>query len=424
MKISEAFHLMVKSTGAICNLDCTYCFYLEKEKLYVRNKEWKMSGEVLESYVKQYIESQKTPVITFSWQGGEPILLGVEFFKQAVLLQKKYSNGKKIENTFQTNGVLLNDEWCDFFKENNFLIGLSIDGPEELHNKYRLYKGGQLSFEKVMNGLRFLQKHNVEFNTLTCVQRDNSYQPREVYNFLKEIGSTFLQFIPIAEREAVNKNEMLSLVSPDYKDKAIVTDWSVEPLQFGKFLTTIFDEWVRKDVGKYFVQIFDVALEIWYTGQASLCIFKDTCGRAMAIEHNGDIYSCDHFVYPENKLGNLMEESLSKIVDSDQQVKFGNDKKNTLPKYCRECEVRFACNGECPKHRFIKTPDGEDGLNYLCAGYKYFFNYINPYMNFMVTQLKQQLPPANVMAWTNEKDNGFPASKAGRNDNPAAAHRS
>ncbi len=416
MKISEAFHLMAKPTGAICNLDCTYCFYLEKEKLYVKNKDWKMSGDVLESYIKQYIESQKTPVITFSWQGGEPTLLGVDFFKEAVELQKKYSNGKKIENTFQTNGVLLNDEWCEFLKENNFLIGLSIDGPEEMHNKYRLYKGGQLSFEKVMNGLRFLQKHEVEFNTLTCVQRDNSYQPLKVYNFLKEIGSTFMQFIPIAEREAGNKNELLSLVSPSYEDKAIVTKWSVEPVQFGIFLTTIFDEWVRKDVGKYFIQIFDVALEIWYTGQSSLCIFNDTCGRAMAIEHNGDIYSCDHYVYPENKLGNLMEESLSKIVDSDQQVKFGNDKRDTLPKYCRKCEVRFACNGECPKHRFIKTPDGEEGLNYLCAGYKHFFNYINPYMNFMVSQLKQQLPPANVMKWVKEMDRGFPSLKVGRND--------
>ncbi len=399
MKISDAFHLMAKPTGAICNLDCTYCFYLEKEKLYVKNKDWKMPEEVLESYIKQYIEAQKAPTITFSWQGGEPTLLGIDFFKQAMKLQKKYSNGKKIENTFQTNGILLNNEWCEFFVENNFLIGLSIDGPEKIHNKYRLYKGGQLSFDKVMNGLRFLQKNEVEFNTLTCVQRDNSYQPLEVYHFLKEIGSTFMQFIPIAEREAASKNELLNLVSPNYIDKAIVTDWSVEPEQFGKFLTSIFDEWVRNDVGKYFVQIFDVALEIWFTGQSSLCIFKDTCGQAMAIEHNGDIYSCDHFVYPENKLGNLMEESLSKLVDSVKQVKFGNDKRDTLPKYCRECEVRFACNGECPKHRFIKTPDGEEGLNYLCAGYKHFFNYINPYMNFMVNQLKQQLPPSNVMEW-------------------------
>ena len=367
MKISDSFHLMSKPTGAICNLDCTYCFYLEKEKLYVKNKDWKMPDDVLESYVKQYIESQKSPEIIFSWQGGEPTLLGLDFYKKAVQLQNKYSIGKKIENTFQTNGVLLNDEWCEFFNKNNFLIGLSIDGPEEMHNKYRLYKGGQLSFEKVMNGLKFLQKHEVEFNTLTCVQKDNSYYPLEVYNFLKEIGSTFMQFIPIAERKAEKTNELLNLVSSNYYDKANVTQWSVEPVQFGKFLICIFDEWVRNDVGKYFVQMFDVALEIWYTGQSSLCIFNDTCGRAMAIEHNGDIYSCDHFVYPENKLGNLMEESLSKIVDSEQQEKFGNDKRDTLPKYCRECEVRFACNGECPKHRFITTPDGEDRIKlFMC----------------------------------------------------------
>ena len=353
MKISDSFHLMAKPTGSICNLDCTYCFYLEKENLYENNQDWRMPQDVLESYIRQYIEVQKNPTITFSWQGGEPTLLGLDFYKKAVQLQKKYSNGKIIENTFQTNGVLLNDEWCEFFKSNNFLIGLSIDGPEEMHNKYRLYKGGQLSFQKVMKGLKFLQKNQIEFNTLTCVQKNNSLYPLEVYNFLKEIGSTYMQFIPIAERKAEAETNLLKLVSPGYKEEAKVTEWSVEPVQFGRFLTSIFDEWVRNDVGKYFIQIFDVALEIWFTGQSSLCIFKDRCGQAMAIEHNGDIYSCDHFVYPENKLGNLMTETLNKIVDSDQQLKFGNDKNDTLPKYCRECEVRFACNGECPKHRFI-----------------------------------------------------------------------
>ena len=301
-------------------------------------------------------------------------------------------------------------------KENNFLIGLSIDGPEEIHDKYRVYKGGQPSFGKVMKGLKFLQKHQVDFNTLTCVQKDNSYHPLKVYHFLKEIGSNFMQFIPIIERKAEDPSNRLSLVLPNYDKEAYVTEWSVKSLQYGKFLTAIFDEWVRHDVGLYYVQIFDTALEIWYSGHASLCLFKETCGSAMAIEHNGDIYSCDHFVYPENKLGNLMEETLDKIVNSEQQIKFGNDKRNTLPKYCVECEVKFVCNGECPKHRFIHTPDGEYGLNYLCAGYKHFFNYINPYMNFMSKQLYQKLPPSNVMHWAVEKDHGFPSYKIGRND--------
>ena len=412
----KAFHLMAKPGGAICNLDCTYCFYLEKENLYINNKNWRMSDEVLRSYTKQYIEAQDVPVVTFAWQGGEPTLLGLDFFEKAVKLQKEFANGKRIENSFQTNGVLLNDEWCKFFKENNFLIGLSIDGPEDIHDKYRVYKGGQPSFSKVISGLKFLQKHQVEFNTLTCVQKDNSYQPLKVYNFLKDIGSQFMQFIPIVERKATNADEHLSLVKPSYDKAAEVTDWSVEPFQYGKFLTEIFDEWVRKDVGKYFVQIFDTSLEIWYSDHSSLCIFQETCGDAMAIEHNGDIYSCDHFVYPENKLGNLMQESLDKIINSEQQTKFGNDKKDTLPQYCKDCEVKFACNGECPKHRFAFTPDGEYGLNYLCAGYKHFFNHIDPYMNFMSKQLYQKLPPANVMAWVKEKDNGFPNFNVGRND--------
>jgi len=412
----NSFHLMAKPTGPICNLDCSYCFYLEKEKLYRGNKNWSMSDEVLEKYVKQYIESQKIDRITFSWQGGEPTLLGVDFFRKAVALQTKHAKGKSIENTFQTNGVLLNDEWCSFFGENNFLIGLSIDGPELIHNKYRVYKGGQPSFCKVIKGLEHLKKHNIEFNTLTCVQKDNSYKALEVYNFLKEIGSGFIQFIPIVERKAVGANENeLNLISPDYKSESVVTDWSVEPLQYGKFLTEIFDEWVRNDVGKFFVQIFDIALDLWFRNKSSLCLFNETCGEAMAIEHKGDLYSCDHFVYPENKLGNILEQSMSAMANSEQQNIFGQNKKMMLPEYCKSCDVRFACNGECPKHRFVKTPDGEDGLNYLCAGYKFFFHHIDPYMKFMATELKKKQPPSNVMMWAKEKDMGFPKLKVGRN---------
>jgi len=415
-RLSDSFHIMAKPTGAICNLDCKYCFYLEKEKLYPSVKNWAMPDDVLEKYIKEYIQSQKVPEIIFAWQGGEPTLLGIDFFKKAVQLQKKYADGKKIENAFQTNGILLNDEWCSFFSENNFLIGLSIDGPREIHDKYRVHKGGQPSFDKVISGLEYLKKHKVEFNTLTCVQKDNAYKALEVYEFLKEIGSRFMQFIPIVERKSLNEASELKLVQPSYKEEAVVTDWSVEALQYGKFLMEIFDQWVRKDVGKYFVQMFDVSLGLWHGLGSSLCVFKETCGQALAMEHNGDVYSCDHFVYPENKLGNIMEESLNKIVDSEQQIQFGTDKKTKLPQFCIDCDVRFACNGECPKNRFIKTPDGEEGLNYLCAGYKYFFQGIAPYMRFMSDELANKRAPANVIMWAKEKDKGFPGINVGRND--------
>lgn len=398
------FHVMAKPIGPICNLDCKYCFYLEKENLYPEKvlehsvkQNFKMPFNVLESFIRQKIESQSSDVISFAWQGGEPTLLGVDYFKKVVELQKKYANGKRIENGFQTNGVLLDDEWCTFFKENNFLIGLSIDGPKDLHDHYRVYKGGQPSFDKVMRGIDLLKKHNVEFNTLTVVHKENSYYPLEVYNLLKEAGSGFMQFIPIVERTTDSDKENLKLVSPEYNGNAQVTDWSVEPMQFGKFLCEIFDEWVKKDVGKYFIQIFDVSLESWLGMQQSLCVFNETCGKALAIEHNGDLYSCDHYVYSENKLGNIIEDPILSLVNSDQQIKFGNDKRDKLPQYCLSCEVRFACNGECPKHRFTKTPDGEDGLNYLCAGYKMFFNHIDPYMKFMASEFLNKRPPANVM---------------------------
>jgi len=412
-----AFHVMAKPIGPICNLDCTYCFYLEKENLYPEKSNFAMPDDVLESYIKQHIEGHKVNQVLFAWQGGEPTLLGVDYFQKVVELQKKYANGKQIENAFQTNGVLLNDEWCSFFAENKFLIGLSIDGPAELHDKYRVNKGGKPSFDKVMRGLDFLKKHKVEFNTLTVLNSDNSRHPLKVYNFLKEIGSGFMQFIPIVERiQDEPLDDQLELISPDNKQKAHLTDWSVNSNQFGVFLSTIFDEWVRNDVGKYFVQIFDIALEAWYGMEPSLCVFRKTCGEAMAIEHNGDLYSCDHYVYPENKLGNIMDEPLLSLVKSEQQYKFGRDKWDTLPQYCLNCEVRFACNGECPKHRFIKTPDGEEGLNYLCAGYKKFFNHIDLYMRFMANELKVSRSPANIMEWVKEKDKGFPSYKVGAND--------
>lgn len=412
------FHVMAKPIGPICNLDCKYCFYLEKEKLYPGQMQWRMTPEVLESFIRQKIESEPFEVVSFAWQGGEPTLLGVDFFRQAISLQKKYANGKKIENAFQTNGVLLDDEWCEFFTENSFLIGLSIDGPRELHDVYRVNKGGRPTFDLVMRGIDFLKKHRVEFNTLTVVHRRNAEYPLKVYRFLKDVGSGFMQFIPIVERVAMNSPAReQELVSPGYPGSAMVSEWSVEPLQYGKFLVAIFDEWVRQDVGKYYVQIFDVSLESWLGLPPSLCVFRDTCGDALAIEHNGDLYSCDHFVYPENKLGNIMENPIESLVNSPQQRKFGQDKLDTLPRYCRECEVRFACNGECPKHRFIKTPDGERGLNYLCAGYKHFFKHIDPYMQFMAQELKNRRPPANVMTWIRQQEENTASwRETGRND--------
>lgn len=364
-----------------------------------------MSDQVLETYVRDYIAHQDVPVINFAWQGGEPTLLGVKFFRKVVRLQQEYAEGKRIENAFQTNGVLLDNEWGEFLSEHRFLVGLSIDGPRDLHDRCRVDRGGAVSFDRVMRGLGYLHKHSVEFNTLTCVQSHNSYRPLEVYQFLKQIGSTFIQFIPIVERVALAPDsDGLVLISATAEAPAKVSSWSVDPLQFGKFLCEIFDQWVRQDVGKHFVQIFDNALEAWYGRQPSLCVFRRTCGTAMAIEHNGDLFSCDHYVYPENRLGNIMEDPLGTMVSSHQQVRFGQDKADTLPSDCRKCEVRFICNGECPKHRFLRTPSGESGLNYLCAGYKHFFRHIEPYMGFMADELRQQRPPANVMHWVRVSD--------------------
>jgi serine-type anaerobic sulfatase-maturating enzyme len=396
----RAFHVMTKPVGPLCNLDCKYCFYLEKENLYPHKAEWRMPDDVLESYVRQYIEAQDAETISFAWQGGEPTLLGVDFFRRVVELQKKYAKGQHIENAFQTNGVLLDDEWGEFLSANDFLVGISIDGPRELHDCYRVDKGGQPTFDHVMRGRDCLKKHGVKFNTLTVVNRKNSRRPLEVYRFLKEIGSGFMQFIPIVERIAETPDSNgLVLLGPEHGGKAQVSEWSVEALQYGRFLCAIFDEWVRQDVGRYFIQIFDVALESWLGIPQGLCVFRETCGAAMAIEHNGDLYSCDHYVYPENRLGNIIEQPLESLVSSPQQRKFGLDKRDSLPRYCRECEVRFACNGECPKHRFILTPDGEPGLNYLCAGYKMFFEHIGPSMRFMADELRQRRAPANVMEW-------------------------
>lgn len=397
-----AFHIMAKPVGPVCNMDCTYCYYLEKDKIYKETRNFRMPDDILELFIRQYIESQDIPNITFTWQGGEPTLLGLDFFKKVITLEDKYKNGKKIENAFQTNGTLLNDEWCEFFGENNFLIGISIDGPQEIHDFFRIDKAERPTFDRVVHGIELLKKHGVEFNTLTVVPKDNALYPLEVYNFLKETGSGYIQFIPIVERARTGGSEEdILLVGPEHKD-AEVTDWTVIPEEYGEFLITIFDEWVRKDVGKVFVQIFDVTLANWVSQPGGLCVFSETCGNAMVLEHNGDLYCCDHFVYPHYLLGNVRQKTLKEMALSAQQYTFGQAKLLDLPKCCMDCEYRFACHGECPKHRFVKTPDGEDGLNYLCKAYKMFFSYVHPYMQYMGDELTAQRPPANVMKWARQ----------------------
>ncbi len=384
-------HVLSKPTGAICNLDCSYCFFLDKEEFYPGSK-FRMTDEILEIYIRQLIEAHKTPEVTVAWQGGEPTLMGVDFFRKAIAYQEKYRKpGMTFENTLQTNGTLLDDEWCEFFKENNYLIGLSLDGPRELHDANRVDKKGSPTFDRVMRGLRLLQKHGVEYNILTTVNRINAAHPLEVYRFLRdEVKTTWIQFIPVVER--INEDGKTL-----YQQGVTVSENSVLPKQFGNFLTTIFDEWVRKDVGKIFVQTFEAAVRSWLNMPTGMCFFSPTCGSGVALEHNGDLYSCDHFVEPDYLLGNIQEHSMAELVGSDRQFKFGQDKLDTLPKYCRECEVRFACHGECPKHRFIHTPDGEPGLNYLCAGYKQFFTHIDEPLKIMVDLFNKGRAAEEVM---------------------------
>ncbi len=384
---------MTKPRGAICNLDCKYCYFLKKEALYPESN-FSMSIETLEEYTRQTIESQQVPEVVFAWQGGEPTLMGLEFFEKAVELQKKYRKpSMRIQNSIQTNGTTLDDDWCRFFRQNNFLVGLSLDGPQPLHDTYRVDKGSQPSFEKVMAGLELLKKHQAEFNILTTVHAANADHSLDVYRFLRdEVQAQFIQFIPIVER----KNQT------GHQEGFKVTKRSVTGKKYGQFLISIFDEWVQRDVGQIFVQIFDVALEVWYGQPASLCIFSQTCGTALALEHNGDLFSCDHYVEPNHFLGNIQEENMLNLVSSEQQIRFGSDKLNSLPLYCQECEVRFMCNGGCPKNRIRKTPDGEEGLNFLCEGYKTFFQHIDGPMKMMTHLLQHGRAPAEVMLLLNK----------------------
>ncbi len=404
---APAFQVMAKAIGPICNLQCSYCFYLEKEELYPGETQWRMSPAVLETFIRQEMDAHPTSAVSFVWQGGEPTLLGVDYFARVIELQKKYAHGRDVGNALQTNGTLLDDEWCVFLARNHFLVGISMDGPWELHDRYRVDHAGAGSFDRVVRGLEFLKKHRVEFNTLTAVHRGNSSRPLEIYRFLKDVGSRFLQFIPIVERvPGTGPRDVPRLTQPGPDPAARVSEWSVDPPQYGQFLCAIFDEWVRHDVGKIFVQLFDVALESWLGLPQSLCVFRETCGESPVLEHSGDLYACDHYVYPDYRIGNIMMHPVETLAGSARQCTFGREKRDALPESCRACPVLFACNGECPKHRFLSTSGGEPGLNYLCAGYRSFFQHIDRPMRYMAEELRSGRPPANVMRWLNELESG------------------
>lgn len=386
-----AFHLLAKPTGAICNLDCKYCFFLAKEQLYPGSN-FRMADDLLEIYIKQLLESHRTREVMVAWQGGEPTLMGLDFFELSLEFVQKYKKPWQIVSySIQTNGTRLDDEWCKFFKKHNFLIGLSIDGPRNLHDAYRVDKRGQGTFDRVMHGWQLLKKHKVDFNILCTVNAVNGNYPLEVYRFLRdELQAEFIQFIPIVERINADGSTVI-------QQGNTVSDRSVKPEQYGQFLIGVFDEWVRRDVGRVFVQHFDSALANWIGIQPGVCIFAKTCGKALALEHNGDLYSCDHFVEPDYKLGNIQEKHMLELVASEQQQQFGQMKFDSLPRYCQECKVRFACNGGCPKNRFKETPDGKAGLNYLCAGYKAFFSHIDRPMRMMAELLQQRRYANEVM---------------------------
>jgi uncharacterized protein len=406
-----AFHVLAKPTGAICNLDCEYCFFLSKEALYPGSR-FRMSDELLDTYLRQLIESQRGPEITVAWQGGEPTLMGLDFYRRAVAIAERYRRpGTTIQHTLQTNGTLVDDAWCEFFREQGFLVGLSLDGPPEMHDAFRKDKGGHPTSEKVLRAARLMRQHQVNFNILTTVNAANADHPLEVYRFLRDdVGTDFIQFIPIVER--VNADGHTGL-----QEGHTVTHRSVTARQWGRFLIAIFDEWVHRDVGRVFVQMFDAALASWVGAPATLCIFAETCGEALALEHNGDLYACDHFVEPGYLLGNIAHDHMRDLVASEPQRQFGLAKRDTLPRFCRECAVRFACHGECPKNRFIATPDGEPGLNYLCAGYKEFFTHIDRPMRIMAELLRRGRAPAEIVSLlaAEEAELRRACARAGRN---------
>ena len=395
-------HVMVKPTGAACNLDCTYCYYLSKQELLGKPESWRISDELLEEFIRQYFASQNCKEVVFSWQGGEPTLLGLEFFRKVVALEKKYCPPHvRCENDLQTNGTLLDDQWCEFLYENNFLVGLSIDGPKHLHDAYRKDNAGQGSFDRVFNAAKLLRKHKVNFATLCCVNRTTAQYPLEVYRFLRDqVGAKRIQFIPIVEPVSFRQvapqrwDERLMPESGSPRAKpggegSIVTEWSVDPDDWGDFLCQVFDEWHRKDLGRIYVNYFEAAVETWMGRVSPLCTQGPMCGKGLALERDGSVYACDHYVYPEYHAGNILKRPLAEMAFSKQQEKFGRMKEGLLPQQCRRCEYQFTCFGECPKNRFIKTPEGEAGLNYLCSGWQKFFSHIDQPVQKIVRSLGQ-----------------------------------
>ena len=393
---AKPLYVMLKPAGAHCNLACKYCYYLEKNNLYQNSHRHLMSDEMLEQFTREYIEAQTMPQVLFTWHGGEPLMRSIDFYKKALALQKKYAHGKQIDNVIQTNGTLLTDEWCEFFAKNHWLVGISIDGPQEYHDHYRVTPAGKPSWEKVMQGIRLLKKHRVEWNAMAVANAYNAEHPLEFYHFFRDNGCQYLQFTPIVERltEHEDGRTLASLAD----DREIpLADASVTPQQWGNFLCTIFDDWVRHDVGKTFVEIFDCTLANWMGVLPGICAYSKECGHAGVMEHNGDVYSCDHFVFPEYKLGNIRDQSLIDMLYGEKQQVFSRLKHTSLPRQCKECDMEFACHGECPKNRFEKDKYGEPGLNYLCQGYYQYYSHVAPYMDFMKRELLAQRPPANIM---------------------------
>lgn len=393
---AKPLYVMLKPAGAHCNLACKYCYYLEKNKLYPTAQRHLMSDEMLEQFTREYIEAQTMNQVLFTWHGGEPLLRSIDFYRKALSLQQKYAGGRRIDNVIQTNGTLLTDEWCEFFAQNHWLVGISIDGPQPDHDHYRLTAAGKPSWKKVMQGIKLLKKHGVEWNAMAVVNAYNANHPLEFYRFFKENGCQFLQFTPIVER-LTRHEDGRTLASLADKDEISLSEASVAPEQWGYFLCAIFDEWVRKDVGKIFVEIFDCTLANWMGISPGICAYSKECGHAGVMEHNGDVYSCDHFVFPEYKLGNIHDHSLIDMLYGEQQQEFSRLKHSSLPRQCKECDMEFACHGECPKNRFMKDKYGDSGLNYLCPGYYHYYQHVAPYMDYMKQELMSQRPPSNIM---------------------------
>ena len=393
---AKPLYVMLKPAGAHCNLACKYCYYLEKNKLYPTAQRHLMSDEMLEQFTREYIEAQTMNQVLFTWHGGEPLLRSIDFYRKALSLQQKYAGGRRIDNVIQTNGTLLTDEWCEFFAQNHWVVGISIDGPQPYHDHYRLTAAGKPSWQKVMQGIKLLKKHGVEWNAMAVVNAYNVNHPLEFYRFFKENGCQFLQFTPIVERQTRHEDGR-TLASLADKNEIPLSEASVTPEQWGYFLCAIFDEWVRKDVGKIFVEIFDCTLANWMGVSPGICAYSKECGHAGVMEHNGDVYSCDHFVFPEYKLGNIRDHSLIDMLYGEQQQEFSRLKHSSLPRQCKECDMEFACHGECPKNRFMKDKYGDSGLNYLCPGYYHYYQHVAPYMDYMKQELMAQRPPSNIM---------------------------